>query len=90
MTHPSPRPSNQAGPHRPQPSAPPIDPALVYPICRLRDWGFGARGVAALQRAGLQTFRFGRLKFFSGAALIDVLQRGGGGSPDSQSEGEPL
>jgi len=67
--------NNAAGAHRPPPPYPPIDPALVYPWRRLGDWGFGARGVAALQKAGLPALRFGRQKFFLGSGLISVLRR---------------
>src|SRR5512143_3540746 len=86
-------PRNTPGPARPQSPAPPIDPALTYPLARLADWGFGPRSVAALQRAGLETFKFGKMKFFSGAGLIAVLRRGGqgageagGGRHDDRSE----
>ena len=36
---------SQAGASRrqPKPRRPPINPTLVYPWRRLRDWGFGAR-----------------------------------------------
>jgi hypothetical protein len=79
MTRPA---NNNASPHRPAPPCPPIDPALVYPWRRLADWGFGARGVAALQRAGLPAMQFGKQKFFLGAALILVLQNG---APQSET-----
>jgi len=69
----TPHPRNAAGPHRPPPPAPPIDPGLVYPFRRLADWGFGARTVAAMQRGGLKVMRFGKWKFFRGADLIEFL-----------------
>ncbi|NMC19311.1 MAG: hypothetical protein GYA33_02725 [Thermogutta sp.] len=69
------RPSRtQPGPHRPIPPYPPIDPALTYPISRLRDWGFGARTVAAMQRQGLRTLRFGKWKFIKGSTLVAFLE----------------
>ena len=80
-------PRNTPGPKRHAPPAPPIDPRLVYPIRRLSDWSIGGRGRAALVRAGLKVFQFGKLKFFRGAELIRVLEAGGG-QPDPQSEGE--
>jgi hypothetical protein len=67
------KPYNAAGPHRSAPPCPPIDPALCYPWRRLKDWGFGARSVAALVKAGLPTLRFGKMKFFRGASLIATL-----------------
>jgi len=82
---------NTAGAHRPAPPCPPIDPALVYPIRRLADWGFGARSAAALQRAGLPILRFGKLKFFTGSGLIAVLLAAGSDSESadlSQRRGE--
>jgi hypothetical protein len=57
----------------PPPPCPPIVPDYVYPWRRLRDWGFGSRTIAALVKAGLPTLRFGKLKFFRGAALIETL-----------------
>ncbi|NMC21992.1 MAG: hypothetical protein GYA33_16420 [Thermogutta sp.] len=72
------RPSRtQPGPHRPIPPYPPIDPALTYPISRLRDWGFGPRSVAKMQREGLPVLRYGRWKFISGQALIEFLANAG-------------
>ena len=69
------RPRNQAGPHRPTPPCPPIDPAVVYPIRRLSDWGFGGATVAAMQRDGLPVMRFSKWKFVSGKALVEFLER---------------
>ena len=69
------QPRNQAGPHRPAPLCPPIDPTLVYPIRRLADWGFGARSVAGMQRDGLPVMRFSKWKFVSGKALVAFLER---------------
>jgi len=69
------RPNNLAGPHRPAPPCPPIDPTMVYPIRRLADWGFGARTVAAMQRDGLPVIRFSKWKFVWGKALVEFLQR---------------
>ena len=71
------RPANTAGPYRGTASAEPIVPNYVYSIAKLHDWGFGARSVAALQRAGLKTLRFGARKFFRGSDLIAALERGG-------------
>ena len=68
-------PNNTAGPHRPAPPCPPIDPSMVYPIRRLADWGFGARTVAAMQRAGLPVFKFSKWKFVTGKALVEFLER---------------
>jgi hypothetical protein len=82
MTH-SVSPRNAAGPHRLAPPCPPIVPDHVYPWRRLADWGFGARGVAALVKAGLPVLRFGRLKFFSGQGLIDVLSGATGQHTDA-------
>lgn len=85
---------NTAGAHRPAPAFPPIDPQLCYPWRRLSDWGFGGRGVAGLQKAGLSVLRFHKQKFFLGSALISVLQAGGRGDgadaagSDSQSRGK--
>ncbi len=81
---------NEGGDHRPAPSFPPIDPRLVYPWRRLRDWGFGARGIASLVKAGLAPMKFGKLRFFAGLALIGVLERhqGDGQQPDSISGGD--
>ncbi len=59
---------------QPEPPCPPIVPEYVYPWRRLRDWGFGGRGTAALVKAGLPVLRFGKLKFFSGAGLISVME----------------
>lgn len=73
---PGPRKRNEAGGHRSRPDCPPIHPELTYPLCRLADWGFGNRSVAALQAAGLETFQFGRTKFFTGKSLIATLKRG--------------
>ncbi len=58
------------------PPYPPINPRLCYPWRRLTDWGFGARGIAALQKAGLPVLRFGKQKFFRGAGLISILENG--------------
>jgi len=76
---------NIAGPHRPAPPCPPIDPNVVYPIRRLADWGFGARTVAAMQRDGLPVIRFSKWKFVAGESLVAFLtaqqhvrQEGGG------------
>lgn len=63
------------GSHRHSPPCPPIDPALVYPWRRLRDWGIGGRGVQALTKAGFRGFQFGKLKFFRGAELITILEK---------------
>ena len=81
-------PRNTPGPKRHAPPCPPIDPALVYPWRRLRDWSIGGRGIKALENAGLQAIRFGRLKFFEGAELIRVL-KAGGTTPDPQSGANP-
>jgi len=70
-------PHNTPGRKRYTPSFPPINPSLVYPWRRLRDWSFGGRGVKALEKAGLRAICFGRLKFFRGAELIRVLETGG-------------
>ena len=67
----------KSGQRRRAPTFPPIDPSMVYPIRRLADWGFGSRGIAALQKAGLPVFCFGKRKFFSGADLVAVLKKGG-------------
>ena len=67
---------NQGGGHRPVAPYPPIDPLLCYPWRRLADWGFGARSVAQLQKAGLVALRFHKRKFFMGSALIKILQDG--------------
>ena len=67
-------PYNSPGPKRQPPPCPPIDPVLVYPWRRLRDWGFGGRGIAGLVKAGLPVLRFGKLKFFTGSGLIATLQ----------------
>jgi hypothetical protein len=48
---------------------------MVYPIRRLADWGFGARTVAAMQRAGLPVFKFSKWKFVTGKALVEFLER---------------
>lgn len=68
-------PRNQAGPHRPAPPCPPIDPSLVYPIRRMSDWGFGARTVATMQRAGLRVLPFSKWKFIAGCDLVAFLGR---------------
>ena len=78
---------NEAGPHRPAPPCPPIDPALVYPWARLSDWGFAARSIAALRDAGLVTLRFGKRKFFRGSALIAVLENGNAATLDGGNAG---
>jgi hypothetical protein len=78
----------QAGADRAAPPYPPIDPRLCYPWRRLRDWGFGGRGVAALVKAGLPVLRFGRLKFFSGAALIAILESGSGATSHKEKPGK--
>ena len=72
MTHPK----NQAGPHRVISTAEPIDPAKVYPIRALHQWGFGARSLAAMQRAGLPVIRYTKWKFIRGGALVEFLERG--------------
>jgi hypothetical protein len=76
--------STTPGPHRPPPPVPPIDPALVYPIRRLADWGFGARTIAKMQKCGLRMIQFSKWKFFRGADLIDFLGQQGAAS-DYQS-----
>ena len=68
MTH-----SRDTARSRSAPPCPPIVPEFVYPWRRLKDWGFGARSVAALVKAGLPTLRFGKMKFFRGEGLISVL-----------------
>jgi hypothetical protein len=68
-------PNNTAGPHRPAPPCPPIDPSMVYPIRRLGDWGWGARSVAAMQRAGLPVLKFSKWKFVTGKSLVEFLER---------------
>ena len=78
---------NQAGAHDHAPAYPPIDPRLCYPWRRLGDWGFGARGVAALVRAGLPVVRFGKQKFFMGSALIAVLENGSGATSNKEKPG---
>jgi hypothetical protein len=60
------------------PPCPPIDPALVYPIRRLHDWGFGNRSLAAMQRDGLKVLHYSKWKFVRGADLVDFLGREGG------------
>ena len=75
--------NNAAGPHRSAPPCPPIVPEYVYPWRRLHDWGFGARGAAALVKAGLPTLRFGKMKFFRGASLIATL------AGETKREGQP-
>jgi hypothetical protein len=82
-------PRNTAGPHRCPPSSDPIDPALCYPIRALSKWGFGARSVAALQRAGLPALQFGKLKFFRGVDLIAALERGGSVAEQQAAENGP-
>lgn len=67
--------NNTAGPHRPTPPYPAIDPSMTYPIRRLADWGFGARTVAAMQRDGLPVLRFSKWRFVSGKALVEFLER---------------
>jgi hypothetical protein len=54
---------------------PPIVPEYVYPWTWLHCWGFGARGVNNLIKAGLRALEFGRLKFFRGRDLITVLEQ---------------
>ena len=78
-------PRNVPGPKRQPPPCPPIDPALVYPWRRLRDWSFGGRGISALVKAGLRPLQFGKLKFVEGAELIRVL-KSGNSTPDPQSD----
>ena len=68
-------PRNAAGPHRPTPPCPPIDPALTYPIRRLADWGWGARSVARMQREGLKVLRFSKWRFVRGVDLLAFLER---------------
>jgi len=74
---------NQAGPQRPIPPCPPIDPNLIYPIRKLADWGFGARTVAAMQRDGLSVIKFSKWKFVSGKALVEFLESAATKSLDS-------
>ena len=78
---------NQVSAHRSAPPYPPIDPRLYYPWRRLGDWGFGARSVAALVRAGLPVVRFGKQKFFMGSALIAVLENGSGATSNKEKPG---
>jgi hypothetical protein len=54
---------------------PPIVPEYVYPWAWLHCWGFGARGVKNLVKAGLRALKSGRLKFFRGRDLITVLEQ---------------
>ena len=77
-------PRSTPGPKRQPPPAPPIVPDYVYAWRRLSDWSIGGRGRAALIRAGLKVFQFGKMKFFRGSELIRVLEAGGA-TPDSQS-----
>ncbi|MBU4273726.1 MAG: hypothetical protein KKA28_17835 [Planctomycetes bacterium] len=79
-------PNNAAGAHRP--TFPPIDPRLCYPWRRLADWGFGSRGIAALQKAGLSALRFHKQKFFLGSALIAVLKNDSGATNDKEKPGK--
>jgi hypothetical protein len=81
--------NNQAGPHRPTPPCPPIDPALFYPIRRLGDWGFGARTVATMQRAGLRVLRFSKWKFVAGSDLIAFLGRDSDSISGAESTNSP-
>ena len=48
---------------------------MTYPISRLRDWGWGSRSVARMQRDGLPVLRFSKWKFVSGKALVEFLER---------------
>ena len=77
------QPTTTAGPHRPAPPCPPIDPTLIYPIRRLRDWGFGARTIAAMQRAGLNVCKYSKWKFVFGRDLVDFLR---GASVETKEE----
>lgn len=79
---------NEAGGHHLTPSFPPIDPRLCYPWRRLRDFGFGARGIAALVKAGLHPLQFGKLRFFAGSSLIAVIERHQGNSEAVRTSAE--
>jgi hypothetical protein len=68
------RPRNVPGPHRAIPPYPPIDPRLVYPVRRLGDWGWGARSIDMMQRAGLRVLRYSKWKFVRGRDLIHFLE----------------
>ncbi len=78
---------HKPGPKRSPPSCPPIVPTYVYAWRRLKDWGIGGRGIAALVKAGLRPLQFGKLKFVEGAELIRILKTGGATS-DPQSGAE--
>ena len=75
-------------PRKHAPPCPPIVPELVYPWRRLADWGFGARGVAALVKAGMPVLKIGKMKFFRGDALISVMMADNRVA-DSQLEATP-
>jgi hypothetical protein len=80
--------TNAAGPHRPTPPCPPIDPSLVYPVRRLLDWGIGARGLASLKRAGMPILMFSKWRFFRGSDLIAAIERSTTTSRPAESNGE--
>jgi len=83
-----PRPSNEAGPHRPGPSGEPIRPDELYPWAALHErLGWGSAAVAEARRRGLRPLVFARHHYFTGRALIDFLERHGQ-PQDSSSRGQ--
>jgi hypothetical protein len=83
-----PRPSNQAGAHRPGPSGESVRADELLPWSALHTrLGWGSRTVAKAQRDGLRVLTYGGRKYVTGRSLIDFLDahplagdQGGGGN----------
>lgn len=84
-----PRPSNQAGPHRPLPAGEIYADELLPLRDALEQLGWGAHSLAAAKRAGLRVLSFGGRSYITGREIIRFLESlppverpAAGGRPD--------
>ena len=81
------KPRNQAGPHRPPPSAVGIRADELLPIRALHErLGWGPRTVAKAQRDGLRVLKYAKWAYVTGADVLAFLA----GPADSKSDGEAI
>lgn len=82
--------ANQAGPHRPPPSAIGIRADELLPIRALHErLGWGPRTVAKAQRDGLRVLTYAKWKYVTGADVLEFFARlgeGGGDGDGGQAE----